>query len=212
MYYNGSVALEFYRRATGDPQVLGVLPAAFNPPTRAHLALAQAALATVDEVLFVLPRQLPHKAFDDATFDERLEMLLDATLDQPRCSLAASEHGLFLEIAEECRQAYRDTTRLLFICGRDAAERIVGWDYGEPDASQRMLERFELLVAARDGCYMPPAEIRDSVHELVAPDEIGSSSATEVRERIRRGAAWEGLVPAAIVPLVRRIYGVGYGD
>src|ERR1700704_422903 len=65
------VALEFFRRAAGQPARLGILPAAFNPPTRAHLALAQSALATVDEVLFVLPRAFPHKPYEDATFDQR---------------------------------------------------------------------------------------------------------------------------------------------
>src|SRR5579863_363849 len=59
LYYNGTVALEFFRRAAGEPHSLGVLPAAFNPPTRAHLALARAALGIVEEVLLVLPREFP---------------------------------------------------------------------------------------------------------------------------------------------------------
>jgi hypothetical protein len=45
--------------------------------------------------------------------------------------------------------------QLLFICGRDAAERIVAWDYGEPDAFRRMLDQFELLVAARTASEPP---------------------------------------------------------
>ena len=69
-----------------------------------------------------------------------------------------------------------------------------------------MLDHFELLVAARHGEYEPPAEIRDRVHALEVPREIGVISATEVRDRLRRGAPWEHLVPAEIVPLVRRIY------
>ena len=58
-----------------------------------------------------------------------------------------------------------------------------------------MLERFELLVANRDGHYEPPDEIRDRVHVLEVPGEIGAISATEVRERLRRGEPWEHLVP-----------------
>jgi nicotinamide-nucleotide adenylyltransferase len=200
------VALEFFRRAAGQPACLGILPAAFNPPTRAHLALAQAALATVDEVLFVLPRAFPHKPYEDATFDQRLQMLMAATTREPRYSIAASDRGLFIEIAAECRQAYSQDARLLFICGRDAAERIVAWDYGEPDAFRRMLDQFELLVAARHGEYEPPTEIRDRVHTLDVPAEINVISATEVRDRLRRGAPWEQFVPDEIVPLVREIY------
>jgi nicotinate-nucleotide adenylyltransferase len=207
VYYNGSVALEFFRRVAALPSSLGVLPAAFNPPTRAHLALAQATLGTADEVLFVLPRRFPHKPYAGATFDERVQMLLAATRHEPRFSIAASECGLFVDIAEECREAYGDDARLLFICGRDAAERIVGWDYGEPKAFHRMIARFELLVAPRDGHYEPPDEIRDRVGVLEIDDEIGFISATEVRERLRNGAPWEHFVPPEIVPLVRVIYG-----
>jgi len=207
VYYNGSVALQFFRRAAAAPRSLGILPAAFNPPTRAHLALARAALGTVDEVLFVLPRQFPHKQYEGATFDERVEMLLAATHQEPRFSIAASERGLFVDIAEECREAYGEAVRMMFICGRDAAERIVSWDYGEPDAFQRMIAQFELLVAPRDGHYEPPAEIWDRVSILEVDDGIGFISASGVRERLRAGAPWEHFVPAEIVPLIRAIYG-----
>ncbi|MCU1273875.1 MAG: cytidylyltransferase [Bryobacterales bacterium] len=206
MYYNGTVALEFHRRAGGPSRRLGVLPAAFNPPTRAHLALARAALDSVDEVLFVLPHEFPHKLYADATFDQRLEMLLAATSDEPRYSIAASDRGLFVDIADECRDAYGPETALLFICGRDAAERIVGWDYGEADAFVRMLDRFQLLVAPRGGHYDPPPEIRDRAYALDLPEDISSISATDVRERIRRGEPWEHLVPSGIVAQARRIY------
>lgn len=207
MYYKGNVGLEFFRRAEGRPQSLGVLPATFNPPTRAHLALARAALAQADGVLFVLPREFPHKPYEGAIFDERVEMLLAATRAEPRFSVAASRGGLFAEIAEECREAYGEVTRLMFICGRDAAERIVDWDYGEPDAFRRMIARFELLVAPRDGHYQPPAEIQHRVQPLQLSEDIALISATEVRDRLRRGEPWEHLVPPEIVPLARTIYG-----
>ena len=207
MYYNGNVSLEFFRRAEEVPHALGVLPAAFNPPTLAHLALARAALAVTDEVLFVLPREFPHKPYEGATFHKRVEMLLAATRAEPRFSVAASTRGLFAEIAEECREAYGDNVRLLFICGRDAAERIVTWDYGEPEVFRRMIEAFELLVAPRDGHYEPPPDIRHRVSLFQPAENISFISASEVRERLLRGEPWEHLVPPEIVPLVRSIYG-----
>ncbi|HVP48341.1 MAG TPA: hypothetical protein VMT32_17225 [Bryobacteraceae bacterium] len=200
------MALEFFRRAAGEPRALGVLPAAFNPPTRAHLALAQAALGLVDEVLFVLPREFPHKSYIETNFDQRRDMLLAATEGQPQYSVAASDRGLFVEIAEECRDAYGDDVRLMFICGRDAAERIMGWDYGAPDAFLRMLERFELLVAPRCGDLRLPEEMEGRIQLLAVSEDLSTVSATAVRERIRRGEPWEDLVPAAIVSMIRRIY------
>ena len=207
MYYNGNVSLEFFGRAAGRPQALGVLPAAFNPPTLAHLALARAGLAIADEVLFVLPREFPHKPYEGATFHQRLEMLLTATRTEPRFSVAASAGGLYADIAEECRETYGEDVRLLFICGRDAAERIVTWDYGAPDAFRRMITRFELLVAPRNGCYEPPPDIRHRVGILQLTEDISLISASQVRERLRQGQPWEHLVPPEIVPLVRAIYG-----
>ncbi len=134
-------------------------------------------------------------------------MLLTATRAEPRFSVAASARGLFAEIAEECREAYSDHFRLLFICGRDAAERIVTWDYGEPHAFRRMITRFELLVAPRDGHYQPPPDIRHRVSILQPTEDISLISASEVRDRLRQAAPWEHLVPPEIVPLVRAIYG-----
>jgi nicotinamide-nucleotide adenylyltransferase len=206
VYYNSTVALEFFRRAAGKPRTLGVLPAGFNPPTRAHLALAEAALGIVDEVLFVLPREFPHKSYETATFDQRVGMLLAATGGEPRQSVASSDGGLFVEIAGECREAYGAETALLFICGRDAAERILNWDYGRPDAVQRMLQDFELLVAPRSGEFRPTDEMQKRIRPLPFDGGLSAISATEVRERVRRGEPWEQMVPAEIIAMVRKIY------
>jgi nicotinate-nucleotide adenylyltransferase len=197
--------MDFLRRANGRPSRLGVFPGSFNPPTVAHVALAHAALQHVDEVVFVLPRVFPHKDYLGATFDERLELLRLATADGPAFSIAASDGGLFLEIARECRDVYGSGIQLSFLCGRDAAERIVGWDYGHPAAAAEMLRDFTLLVAARDGSYEPPEEHAHAVR----PVEIGPCddiSSTAVRDLIARGEPWEHLVPVSIRPDVGRIY------
>jgi nicotinate-nucleotide adenylyltransferase len=189
------------------PHILGVLAGSFNPPTIAHQELVNAAGAQVDELLCVVPSVLPHKDFFGATLEQRMEML--AALDDRAgvdCSIASSEKGLFIDIAHECREHYGPDTRLYFVCGRDAAERILGWDYGRPGVVEEMLKEFELLVAARGGEFQPLVEFRHRVHPLdlrAAHDEVSS---TEVRERITRGDPWEHLVPAAIVERVRKIY------
>jgi nicotinate (nicotinamide) nucleotide adenylyltransferase len=209
MWYRETIlkAVKFHRRSMRRPQLLGVLAGSFNPPTIAHLELVQAAVSQVDELLCVVPSVLPHKEFFGATLEQRLEML--AALDDRAgvgCSIASSEKGLFTDIARECREHYGADTRLYFVCGRDAAERILGWDYGRPGVVEEMLQEFELLVAARSGEFRPPVEFRHRVHALnlrAAYDEVSS---TEVRDRIARGDLWEHLVPAAIVERVREIY------
>jgi len=197
--------MEFFHRSAKQPERLGVLPGTFNPITVAHLALAHAALRHVDEVVFVLPRVFPHKPYSGASFAERVEMLRIATAENAAFSIAAADGGLFVDIARQCRAAYRDAVRLSFLCGRDAAERIVGWDYGRPSAFAEMIREFDLLVASRDGAYAAPDEFASAIRSLDLEGAEGVSS-TEVRDRIARGEPWEHLVPAGVVERARRVY------
>jgi nicotinate-nucleotide adenylyltransferase len=176
-----------------------VLAGAFNPVTRAHVALAQAARGAVDEVVWVVPRIYPHKHFHGASLEDRIEMLKLMSTDR----VEVTEGGLFIDIARELRGA---DTEISFICGRDAAERIIHWDYGEPGAIEKMLEEFSLLVAERGGTYEAPAHLRHRVHRLALEEDFSDVSSTEVRRRIAAGERWEHLVPSAIVERVRRIY------
>jgi nicotinate-nucleotide adenylyltransferase len=198
--------VRFIRRADAAPNRLGILAGSFNPPTRAHLSLIEAAADHVDEVLCVVPQVFPHKIYHGATLDERLRMLESLRPAGVPLSVAVSEGGLFIDIARECRDAYGRAPHLLFLCGRDAAERIVEWDYGTPGAIARMMEEFGLLVAARLGEYAPPPHLAHRIHRLLVPREVEPISSTEVRDRIRRGEPWEHLVPASIVELAGRIY------
>jgi nicotinate-nucleotide adenylyltransferase len=198
--------MEFFRRAPGDPRALGVFSGTFNPPTRAHVALARAALGSVEEVLFVLPREFPHKGYEGARFEDRIRMLDAALAGEARFSIAATGGGLFVEIARECREKYGPHPELHFVCGRDAAERIVNWDYGRPGAFLEQLREYRLLVAPRRGMYAPPAELSSGVQALRLGEDYDDLSATTVRERIARGEPWEHLVPEPIVEIVREVY------
>jgi nicotinate-nucleotide adenylyltransferase len=197
--------MEFFRRAAGRPNRLAVFPGTFNPVTVAHMSLAEAALTVADEVLFVLPRSFPHKPYSGASFAQRVELLCLAAGSRVDFSIAASEGGLFVEIAEECRRAYGDI-QLSFLCGRDAAERIATWDYGDAGAFRAMLGRFDLLVAARSGPYHPEENLRAFFTSLQVPPHLDHVSASEIRARIARGGNWEELVPPAVQQRVREIY------
>lgn len=198
--------VEFFRRADVRPQRLGILPGTFNPITIAHLALATAALPLMDEVLFVLPKVFPHKEYTGAGFHDRLELVTAAAAGNAAFSVASSDRGLFAEIAGECRQHYGPGVRLTFLCGRDAAERIVSWDYGDPEALDKMFQQFDLLVAARGGEYSPPEGLLDVIAPLALNGELDFVSATEVRTRIASRQPWEHLVPPGTASLIRKCY------
>jgi nicotinate (nicotinamide) nucleotide adenylyltransferase len=198
--------MEFLHRSAGTPARLAIFPGTFNPLTTAHHALMRAALAQVDEVVVVLPRVFPHKEYVGATFAARAEMLCSIVGPDDPISVAASDRGLFVEIAAECREAYGPEASLAFLCGRDAAERIAGWDYGRSDAFAEMLRQFDLLVAGRQGEYEPPEHLPGAIRRLEVSGDFSAVSASDVRRRISRGEPWEHLVPSAIREIVRKVY------
>lgn len=198
--------MEFHTRSAAMPKSLAILAGGFNPPTLAHRELVLAASLHVDEVLCVLPRAFPHKDYFGATVDQRLDMLARSELPQS-VSIATTGRALFIDIAHECREHYGMSPNLYFLCGADAAERVLSWDYGRPGVVEEMLENFELLVASRNRrALSPPAQHAGRVHALQLSDDFHNVSSTEVRERIKMGLAWEHLVPARIVETVRAIY------
>ena len=185
-------------------QRVGIIAGSFNPPTRAHLALARAGLAEVDRVVWAIPRQFPHKTFDGATLDERVAMLEAIASEEPGFEVEVSSGGLFIDIARECR-ARRDDADIWLLCGRDAAERIVDWDYGDPRVVDEMFEEFGLLVAPRGGIYVPPQRFAHRVRPL-GLEGCEQVSSTEVRQRVKTGQEWRHLVPEPVIPLIERIY------
>lgn len=200
--------MDFLLKAPGQPRRVGILPGSFHPITRAHVALARAALEVVDEVILVMPRRFPHKDYEQVTLEQRIELVCRAAAAEPNLSVAITEGGLFLEIAREARQAYPQAS-FFFLCGRDAAERIVGWNYQGECPIEEQLTEFSLLVADRQGHYEAPLHLQDRVMHLQLDAVCDAISATEVRRRIAEGQDWRGLVPETIADDVKLLYGGG---
>src|SRR5579885_2178598 len=154
---------------------LGILPSAFNPVTVAHVELAQQAMLQyrLDEVLLTLPRAFPHKGYVGPTFEERIEMLLAAAAEEPRLSAGSTDGGLFIEIVRECREVYGCAAEFFIVCGSDAAERAIAWDYARqapaagPFAEQ--IKEFQMLVAPRGGPWTVPPEYAGRIHLIAWP-------------------------------------------
>ncbi len=185
---------------------IGALPAAFNPPTVAHLALAAAAARqhSLDQVVFVLPRALPHKDFGGATFDDRVAMLRAALRDHPGHAAASCPGGLFFQIAGDLRQACGPEVAIAVLCGRDAAERSVAWDYGDGPSIADQLREFELLAGFRRGRYEPPSELSDRIRTVALPQDLDEVSSSRLRRAVASGADWEHWTPAPAATVIRR--------
>jgi len=194
------------------PPRLGVLGGTFNPVTRAHLALAEAALNefALAEVLFVLPERLPHRTPEDAPLEARLRLVEAALEPFDRFALAVCTHGLFVDIAAALAPHYPAATKVFFLAGSDAADRILHWDKAEPVKTlEEMFARFDLIVAGRAGQGVIAggeelSRFRGQIHRLKLPAEVSDISATAVRERARAGQPIDDLVPPAVADAIRR--------
>lgn len=184
---------------------VALLAGAWNPPTRAHLELARAALSWAAHAVFVLPRAFPHKPLEGAPFEQRVEWIRTLAGLDPRFAAAISGGGLFLEMAREARAL--GAARVFLVCGSDAAARILGWDYGGREPIARQLEEYQLLVAPRPLPFLAPPPLRARVHTLMVPASLDGISSTEVRRRIAAGQPWRHLVPEPVAASVAAVYG-----
>ncbi len=192
------------RRVAGGPRTLAVIPGAYNPPTNAHAALAAHAAGMADEVLLLLPENLPHKDFSGASFEARLRMLRRA-VDHERVGVGSTSNGLFLEIAIACRARFPEA-EISIVCGRDAAERILAWPYSEEGALEHLFSLAKLWVYDRQGAFEVPKAFQEAITAFPFEENLQALSATEVRRRIAAGEEWRELVPPAIHEEAERIY------
>jgi nicotinate-nucleotide adenylyltransferase len=189
---------------------LGVLGGVYNPITRAHLILTQAAVEqfNIDEVIFVLSKISPHKPLFGASIAQRLEMMRISIADIPFISIGLCTHGLFLDICEALQPHYPQNPELFFITGRDVAERIISWPYPDPgQAIVQMFETFQLLVFPRRGKLKLPENdlIRTHshrIHNLQLPENLDHVSSTEVRQRVEAGLDIDNLVPVEVAAYI----------
>lgn len=213
-------------RAGAGPETalrVGVLSGMFNPPTLAHLALAESAAEQLGlaEVLFVLPEIPPHKEQLEASLEDRAEMVVRSLEGDPRFSAAICTHGLFLDIHGAIQAHYPPGARFFFLAGRDAAERILlEWPYPDiREALTDMFARFDIAVAGRGGEFKvpassPAAKFRSQIRYLRVPSRYEAIAATLVRKRLARGQPVDNLVPAAAAAYIaaRGLYGSRTGD
>ncbi len=192
-------------QVTENIHSLALFPGSFHPITTAHLELARVALQRADRVLFVLPRSFPHKSYDHVTLQDRLDLIRMA-IDDPRMSAGITEGGLFIEMVRECRRRHPGLYKIYVACGRDAAERIVSWDYDGIEPIDQQLREYELLVAARNGDYRPPPQLAAQIHPLPLDPGLDEVSATALRDKIRKGGDWEQYTPSAIRQRVSELY------
>jgi nicotinic acid mononucleotide adenylyltransferase len=189
---------------------LAVLPGAYNPPTSAHVALAETARARgFDSVLFSLGTVTIDKPRSGLRLEERIQLLVEVA-EESGFGVVLVNRGLYAEQAEALRRSLHDMERLAFVIGMDKVEQIFDRRYyADRDRSLGALfERAELLVAARGGLDQPALArllqeptARTYTHRIGWLDldpHVREVSSSGVRESLARGESASAWLPPAV--------------
>jgi len=195
---------------------LAVLPGTYNPPTKAHLALATAALERAfDTVAFAVGTVTIDKPEVGLGLDERLHLLCEICRDQQRWGVVLHNRGLYAEQAEALRRSFPEIEGLVFVVGMDKVGQIFDPRY-YADLGRSLgdlFDRARLLVAARgrlDRAALerlleqgPGRPFADRIEWLELDAEVRDVSATAIRERLARGEPVSEWLPPSVERYLR---------
>ncbi|HLW16517.1 MAG TPA: nicotinate-nicotinamide nucleotide adenylyltransferase [Actinomycetota bacterium] len=190
---------------------VALLPGSFNPPTAAHMLLAERALQEgFDCVILLLARNTVGKQPSGLIPEDRL--LAMRALTGGSFGVGASSHGLYADQAEAAQALYPEA-EITFLVGSDKVEQIFDprW-YNDPDrALERLFGSARLVVAPRAdqdellrSVLDAPQNRRfaDRVSILRLHPAVSDLSSTRVRGMLRSGAEPSGLVPPRVAELL----------
>lgn len=145
----------------------GVYPGSFDPPTVAHLAIAEAARDqhALDRVVLVVSRRpIDKEHVQVPTLDDRLAVLGEVARSRPWLAVEVTDHRLLADIA-----AGYD----VLVVGADKYHQLHDAAYyGNEQARDEALARLPALAVAP----RPPHEVPPALLLEVHPDHHGVSS------------------------------------
>ena len=153
---SASPAAYFVAPPAVDPESirsLTALPGAFNPPTRAHLALADAARSRdFDRVVFCLGETTLDKDDSGLILEDRVLLLSRLASRRPRLGVVVHNRSLYAAIAECLRTAFPRLEDLAFVIGADKLPQLFEARYYDDmeRSLEALFERARFLVAPRD--------------------------------------------------------------
>ena len=213
----------FLRRAPegvrGAGQSLSVMSASFNPPTEAHLRMAEMAARTfaLDEILLLLARTNVDKGLYGAPLDARMLMLDALVRDRPTYSAAVVNRARFVDKLEALRPLYPAGVDIRFVVGYDTLVRLFDPKYYEDMNAdlERMFASCRVVAvnradhdldAVRRFLRRPECQaFADRVDAMELDPRHAAMSSSGVRERLRAGGAVDGLIPPEVERVIRRM-------
>lgn len=194
---------------------VALLPGSFNPPTAAHLMLAERALRDgYDCVMFLLAKRPAGKEPSGLIPEDRLLAL--RSIADGAASIGVSSHALYAEQAEAAADVFGDA-ELSFLVGSDKVLQIFDpvW-YDDRDAAlDRLFARARLVVAPRSDHARALSRCLDdpdndpwtrNVSTIRLHPAVCDLSSTHVRGMLRAGAEPSGLVPPAVAAFLASVH------
>jgi nicotinate-nucleotide adenylyltransferase len=189
---------------------IGVMGGTFDPIHHGHLVAASevADRFGLDEVVFV-PTGQPWQKGDIAvsSAEDRYLMTVIATASNPRFHVSRADierdgPTYTVDTLRDLREQYGPKTRLFFITGADALERILSWK----DTDQ-VFSLAHFIGVTRPGFHLSAAHLPADTVSLVQVPAMAISS-TDCRDRVAAGQPVWYLVPDGVVQYIakRRLY------
>lgn len=155
---------------------IGAYPGTFDPPTVAHLAVAEAALnqGGLDAVHLVVSRSPLGKSPSVPSFEDRMAVLEDVASSRAWLEVRVTDEKLIAELASGYDAVVMGTDKWLQVLDP-------GWYGGSAEQRDAALASLpDVLLAARDGSP-PPELLRHRVRLLDVHPSHGPVSSTLVR-------------------------------
>ncbi|MGH7858236.1 MAG: hypothetical protein ACREQY_13005, partial [Candidatus Binatia bacterium] len=196
---------------------VAVFPGAFNPPTLAHVALADAARdLPFDAIFFSVGRVTLDKDDSGLLREDRLWLLCRLATRDSRFGVVVQNRGLYSEMSESMRRLLPELEDLAFIIGTDKVPQLFEPKYyDDTDARlDSLFRKARFLVAPRgtdtraaleEILSTPPASrFADRFAWLPVPERWRGVSASLARDGWVRGDTGERHLPAEVTAFLRR--------
>lgn len=194
---------------------LGVMGGTFDPPHKAHIAIAEEAMRSfkLDKVLFIPTGTPPHKPVNDITDAEhRYAMTKTAIEGNPGFEVSRMEidrkgPSYSIDTIRSLKEIYPPGTEIYFIIGADEALELPKWYESEKLPG---LTRF--IAAPRSGFNETILKNRLPEALAAAVDILSIKqmeiSATDIRQRLSSGDSVGELVSESVVKYIKehRLY------
>ncbi len=187
---------------------IALLPGSFNPPTAAHLLLAERARREgFGCVLFVLARKTIDKEPAGLIAEDRL-LALRFMAQRAGMGVAVTSSGLYADMADASAMLFPQA-EVAFLVGSDKVPQIFDGAYyaDRNEALDALFSRARLVVAPRTDDGQAAREVlarpenRAWAHRVsILPlhPAVSDLSSTRVRGMLQAGADPTGLVPSAV--------------